>query len=114
LRGKVYEMIGFFAGIGLLFSYLGAAWTVDTSEGSLFSSGIGGAFVILAILAVIGIFLFPRTIGMAFTPMSFATPIAFVIALFRQGVSYSLFILAVGVGAWLVTFIVGSVRPDAT
>jgi hypothetical protein len=46
--------------------------------------------------------------------MSFATPIAFVIALFRQGFTYSLFILAIGVGAWLVTFIVAKVRPDAT
>lgn len=107
-------MIGFIAGLGLLFSYLGAAWSVDNSETSLFSSGIGGAFAILGIVTVLGIFLFPRTVGTAFTPMSFATPIAFLIALFRQGFGYSLFILAVGVGAWLVTFIVGMVRPDAT
>ena len=107
-------MIGFIAGLGLLFSYLGAAWTVDTTEGSLFSSGLGGAFAILGILTGVGIFLFPRTIGTAFTPMCFATPVAFVIALLRQGFGYSLFILAVGIGAWLVTFIVGMVRPDAT
>ena len=107
-------MIGFIAGLGLLFSYLGAAWTMDTSEGTLFNSGLGGAFAILGILTVVGIFLFPRTVGTAFTPMSFATPIAFLIALFRNGLSYSLFILAVGFGAWLVTFIVGMVRPDAT
>jgi hypothetical protein len=107
-------LIGFIAGLGLLFSYLGAAWTVDTSEGSLFNSGLGGAFVILGILAVVGIFLFPRTVGTAFTPMSLVTPIAFLIALFRHGFGYSLFILAVGVGAWLVTFIVGKIRPDAT
>ena len=107
-------MIGFFAGISLLFSYLGAAWTVDTSADSLFNAGTGGALVMLAIFAAIGIFLFPRTVGMAFTPMSFATPLAFLIALFRQGISYSFFILVVGIGAWLVTFIVGSVRPDAT
>ena len=107
-------MIGFIAGLGLLFSYLGAAWTIDTSESSLFSSGIVGAFATLGVLTVVGIFLFPRTVGTAFTPMSFATPIAFLIALFRNGFSYSLFILAIGVGAWLVTFIVGMVRPDAT
>jgi hypothetical protein len=107
-------MIGFIAGLGLLFSYLGAAWTVDSSEGSLFSSGIGGAFAILGVLTLVGIFLFPRTVGTAFTPMSFATPIAFLIALFRNGFGYSLFILAVGVGAWLVTFVVGTLRPDAT
>ena len=107
-------MIGFIAGLGLLFSYLGAAWTVDTSEGSLFSSGIGGAFAILGVLTLVGIFLFPRTVGTAFTPMSFATPVAFLIALFRQGLGYSLFILALGVGAWAVTFIVGTIRRDAT
>lgn len=107
-------MIGFLAGIGLLFSYLGAAWTVDTSEDSLFSSGLGGAFAMFGVLTIVGIFLFPRTVGTAFTPMSFATPVAFLIALFRQGIGYSLFILAVGIGAWLVTFIVGFVRADAT
>ena len=107
-------MIGTIAGLGLLLSYLGAAWTIYTSEGSLFSSGISGAFAILGVVALIGIFLFPRTVGIAFTPMSFATPIAFVIALFRQSLTYSLFILAIGVGAWLVTFIVAKVRPDAT
>lgn len=107
-------MIGLIAGLGLLFSYLGAAWIVDTSEGSLFSSGIGGVFAILGMVTLVGIFLFPRTIGTAFTPMSFATPVAFLIALFRQGFSYSLFILAVGIGAWAVTFIVGTIRSDAT
>jgi hypothetical protein len=107
-------MIGFVAGIGLLFSYLGAAWSVDTSPDSLFGSGLAGAFAILGVVTVVGIFLFPRTVGTAFTPMSLVTPIAFIIALFRNGFSYSLFILAVGVGAWLVTFIVGIVRPDAT
>jgi hypothetical protein len=107
-------MIGFIAGLGLLFSYLGAAWSVDTSEGSLFSSGLGGAFAILGVLTLVGIFLFPRTVGTAFTPMSLATPVAFLIALFRQGFGYSLFILAVGIGAWAVTFIVGTIRGDAT
>lgn len=107
-------MIGFIAGLGLLFSYLGAAWTIDTSEGSLFNSGLAGAFLILGVVTVIGIFLFPRTVGTAFTPMSLATPVAFLIALFRNGFMYSLFILAVGVGAWLVTFILGRLRPDAT
>jgi hypothetical protein len=107
-------MIGFIAGLGLLFSYIGAAWTVDSTEGSLFNSGIAGAFVILGVVTLVGIFLFPRTVGTAFTPMSFATPIAFLIALLRNGLGYSLFILAIGVAAWLVTFIVGNLRPDAT
>lgn len=107
-------MIGGLIGLGLLFSYLGAAWTIDTSSESLFSQGLVSALVSLGIFTLIGIFLFPRTIGMAFTPMSFATPIAFLIALVRHGFNYSLFILAMGVGAFLVTFIVGMIRPDAT
>ena len=107
-------MIGFIAGLGLLFSYLGTAWSGDTSSDSLLSSGIGGAFAILGILTAIGIFLFPRAVGTAFTPMSFATPIAFLIGIFRHGFSFSLVILAIGIGAWLVTFIVGLIRPDAT
>jgi len=108
------KLIGFIAGIGLLFSYLGVAWSGDTSQNSLLNSGIGAAFVALGILTLVGMFLFPRTVGMAFTPMGVATPIAFLIALFRHGFGFSLIILAVGVGAWLVTFIVGIVRQDAT
>ena len=107
-------MIGFLAGLGLLFSYLGAAWAVDTSSESLFSMGLLWGLGSLGIFTLVGIFLFPRTIGMAFTPMFLATPVAFLIALFRNGLSHSLFILAMGIGAWLVTFIVGSIRPDAT
>ena len=107
-------MIGFLAGIGLLFSYLGTAWTGTAAEDSILSGGLGATFGALGILTLIGIFLFPRTVGTAFTPISFATPIAFLIALFRHGFTFSLFILAIGVGAWLVTFIVGSIRRDAT
>lgn len=98
----------------ILLSYLGAAWTKDTSQDSLFDSGLLPALMVLGLLCLIGIFLLPRTVGMAFTPMAFATPIAFLLALFRNGLTYSLFILAVGVGAWCVTFIIGIVRPDAT
>ena len=107
-------MIGFLAGIGLLFSYLRTAWTGAEAEDSILSGGIGTVFAAFGIFALIGIFLFPRTVGTAFTPMTFATPVAFLVALFRHGFIFSLLILAVGVGAWLVTFIVGIIRRDAT
>ncbi len=107
-------MIGFLGGIGFLFSYLGAAWSKDESGSSFFGSGIIPILLALAIFAVVGIFLFPRTVGMMFTPMFFATPVAFLIAIIRNGFGYSMFILGVGVAAWLVTFIVGTLRPDAT
>lgn len=77
-------MIGGIAGIGLLFSYLGAAWSKDENGSSMFGSGFGPFLIVLAVFTVIGIFLFPRTVGMTFTPMFFATPLGFVIALFRN------------------------------
>ena len=107
-------MIGFLAGLGLLFSYLGAAWTKTADESSFFGSGLISLLVTLGVLTLVGVFLFPRTVGMAFTPMGMSTPIAFVIALFRQGFSYSLFILIAGLAALSVTMVVGKLRPDAT
>lgn len=107
-------MIGGLAGLGLLFSYLGAAWQRDTTTDSLFALNYGFALLSMAIFTVIGILLFPRTVGMAFTPMSWATPVAFIISLFRNDLDYSIFIAFIGVAAWLVTFIVGILRPDST
>ena len=101
-------MIGFLWGLGLLFSYLGQAWGGTNSvEGFVPMVGF------FAISAVLGILLFPRTIGMAFTPMFFITPIAFLIALFRHSFSYALAILGAGLLAGLVQFIVGKIRPES-
>ena len=107
-------MIGFLAGIGLLFSYLGAAWTKSDDVNSLFGSGLVGLLVSLGIFTVVGIFLFPRTIGMAFTPMGMSTPVAFLIALFRNGLSYSIFILLAGAAGLSVTMVIAKFRPEAT
>lgn len=107
-------MIGFLAGLGLLFSYLGAAWTKTSDQSSIFGSGLVSLLVTLGVLTLVGVFLFPRTVGMAFTPMGMSTPIAFVVALFRQGFSYSFFILIAGLAALSVTMVVGKLRPDAT
>jgi hypothetical protein len=106
-------MIGTFMGIGFLLTYISAAWTKDSDPNSLFGNGLPFALFALGFFALTGIFLFPRTVGLTFTPMSFATPIAFLIALFRNGFTYALFILVMGVGAWLVTFVIGHLRPDA-
>ena len=107
-------MIGLVVGLGLAISYLGAAWTPNTFEGSLFNLGFFGALAVLTFFTLIGIFLFPRTVGMALTPMSFVTPVAFLIAFFRYGFTYAIFILGIGVSAWLVTLVIGKLRPDAT
>ena len=51
---------------------------------------------------------------MALAPMFMATPVAFVISLFRHSFIYSLTILAIGLIAGLAQFTIARIRPDAT
>lgn len=100
-------MIGLLWGISLLFSYLGQAWGGNDSVG-----GFGPALAFFGISTLVGIFLFPRTVGIAFTPMFFVTPIAFIVALFRHSLIYAMAILGVGLCAGAAQFIIGKLRPD--
>jgi hypothetical protein len=101
-------MIGFLWGIGLLISYLGQAWSgSDSTEGLLPMLGF------FAFSTVIGLVLFPRTIGMALSPMFMASPVAFVISLFRHSFTYSLTILLIGLVAGFSQFLIARFRPDA-
>jgi hypothetical protein len=102
-------MIGLLWGLGLLFSYLGQAW-----GGSNSTEGFISLIIFFAISTVVGLVLFPRTVGMALSPMFMATPIAFIISLFRHSFVYSLCILVVGLIAGLSQFIIARIRPDAT
>ena len=52
-------MIGGIAGIGLVITYLGAAWSGPGAEGNLFDSGFLSGLGVIAILCLIGVFLFP-------------------------------------------------------
>lgn len=107
-------MIGGIAGIGLVITYLGAAWSGPGAEGNLFDSGFLSGLGVIAVLCLIGVFLFPRTVGMAFTPTAFVSPIAFVLGWIRNDFTYGLIMLGFGVAAWAVTFIIGKVRPAST
>ena len=107
-------MVGFLFGLGLLFSYFASAWSGEQSTDSLLANGLLPALLGFAIFGLMGILFFPRTVGVAFTPMSFATPVAFLVALFRHGFGYAMAIAALGIAAWAVTFVVGSLRPEAT
>jgi hypothetical protein len=106
-------MIGIIFGAIFGFSMLGAAWTVDTSSTSL-SSTLGGLATLVGVFTAVGVFLFPRTVGMAFSGAVFVTPIAFVLAIFRNGFSYALAILLTGVAAWVIVTVIAKMRPDAT
>ena len=97
-------MIGFVIGLLLAGNYVGIAWTGTPIEISMF-----------AVLVVIGIgvILFPRTVGIAFTPMAIATPFLFVISWAKYDLSYALQVFLLGAVAWLVTFVVSIFRRDA-
>jgi hypothetical protein len=102
-------MIGFIWGLGLFFSYLGQAWGGTNS-----TVGFISILSFFAISTLVGLVLFPRTVGMALSPMFMATPVAFIISLFRHSFVYSLSILAIGLIAGLAQFVIARVRPDAT
>ena len=107
-------MIGGFFGILLVISYLATAWSGPGSGENLFDSGLIPGLVTIFIIGLIGVFLFPRTVGLIFTPVVFATPIAFLLALLRSGISFALVIAGFGIAFWLVTFIIAKVRPEST
>jgi hypothetical protein len=102
-------MIGLLWGLGLLFSYLGQAWSgTDSTEGFI------PMLSFFAVSTLVGLVLFPRTVGMALTPMFMASPVAFIISLFRHNFTYSLTILGIGLIAGLAQFTIARIRPDAT
>ena len=107
-------MIGGILGILLAISYLGTAWTGPGNGDTLFNGGFVPGLVVIFIVGVVGLFLFPRTVGMMFTPVTFATPIAFVLALINSGIQFAFVMAGFGIAAWAVTFIVGKVRPEST
>jgi hypothetical protein len=102
-------VIGFLVSIGLAISYIGLAWNGFESDFQ-FLPALGTGAVIL----IIGVFLFPRTVGIALTPTSMLTPVAFVVAWVRLGIADALLVLLIGASAMLGAFIIGTIRPDST
>jgi len=107
-------MIGGILGIGLVISYLATAWSGPGEGDTIFNGGFVPGLVVIFGIGLVGVFLFPRTVGMMFTPITFATPIGFVLGWISSGIGFGLVMLGFGVVSWAVTFIIGMVRPDAT
>ena len=107
-------MLGGFLGIILGISYLATAWSGPGNGDNLFDGGLLPGLASIFIIGLVGVFLFPRTVGMMFTPVTFATPIAFILALLRSGFGFALVMVGFGIAAWLVTFIIAKVRPEST
>ena len=107
-------MLGGILGILLTISYLASAWTGPGDGDTLFNGGFIPGLLIIFGLGLVGVFLFPRTVGMMFTPITFTSPIALVLGWLSSGIVYGLVMLGFGVAAWSVTFIIGKVRPEST
>ena len=103
------RVIGGLLSIGFSISYIGIAWNGFDSGFELLPALFGWLVYLL-----IGVFLFPRTVGMSVTPVGLLTPIAFVIALFRLTFSDSIAVFALGLAALFTGWLIGKLRPDAT
>lgn len=95
------SILGLFIGLGLISS----AWS-----GELESWGIG----LFIVLAVLGIFIFPRTIGTFATAIMFLGAIAIIAALINGNSDSALTAFGITLSAAITQFIVGKVRPEST
>lgn len=107
-------MIGGFLGLLVGFAYIATSWDGPYSEDSVFDAMYWMDFLWLGGFFLLGVFLFPRTIGMMFTPAIFILPVAFLISLFRHSFAFALSQALLGFAAWLVTIGIGRFRPEST
>lgn len=106
-------MISGILGIGLVISYLATAWSGPGDGDTFFNGGLVPGLVVIFIIGLVGVFIFPRTVGVMFTPVIFSAPIAFILALISSGLGFALEMAGFGIAAWTVTFIIGKFRPDS-
>ena len=95
------SILGFLVGVGMIFS----AWSGELESWSIF------AFVLLALL---GVLLFPRTVGTFTSGVMFLSPIAILSGLISGNTQSAFSALVIGIGAFTTQWIVGKFRPDAT
>ena len=107
-------MIGGILGILFAISYLTSAWSGPGEGDTLFNGSFLTGLGLIVLLGIIGVFLFPRTVGMMFTPIGFVSPIAFILAWVSSGFRFALVILGLGLAAFGVTFVIGKLRPEST
>ena len=107
-------MVGGFLGLLVGFAYIATSWDGPYSEDSIFDAMYWIDFVWLGGLLLVGIFLFPRTIGMMFTPVIFILPFAFLISLFRHGFAFAMAQTLFGLAGWATTILIGKFRPRST
>lgn len=94
------SLLGFFVAIGMI----GSAWS-----GTLSFWGLP----IFIVAALIGIFLMPMTVGTFMTSIMFGAPIAVIAGLIAGNSDSALTALSIGVGAFVVQFVIGKIRGGA-
>ena len=107
-------MIGGILGLLLAISYLSSAWSGPGEGDTVFNGGFWTGLGFIILFGIIGVFLFPRTVGMMFTPIGFVSPIAFVLAWVSSGFGFALVILGLGLATFGATFVIGKMRPEST
>jgi len=94
------SLIGFFIGLGIIAS----AWS-----GDLEFWGIG----VFLLAGIVGVLLFPMTVGTFMTSIMFMSPIAIVLAAIRGNSESVKVALALTVCAWLTQVLVGTLRKGS-
>jgi hypothetical protein len=97
---KVGSLLGLIVAIGMI----GSSWS-----GTLSFWGLP----IFIVAALLGIFLMPMTVGTFMTSIMFGAPIAVLAGLIAGNSNSALTALAIGVGAFIVQFIIGKIRGGA-
>lgn len=104
-------MFPFLGGVVLAWTFVSSAWTGELEWQAALILPVLGAWIALLL---IGLFVFPRTVGTWGMFIAFSSPLAAVIALFRNGVTSMVAALLIGALSWLGQALIGSARPDST
>ena len=94
------SILGFLVGVGMIFS----AWSGDLEPWGIF------AFILLAL---IGVLLFPRTVGTFTSGVMFLSPLAILSGLISGNTESAFSALVIGIGAFATQWIVGKFRPES-
>jgi len=107
-------MIGGFLGFLVGITYISTSWNGPYSQDSIFDTMYWTGLLWIGGMMLLGIFLFPRTIGIMFTPVIFLLPIAFLISLFKHGFMFAFSQILIGIAGWIVTLVISRFRPEST
>ena len=101
-------MVGALLSLFVAIGYIQLAWT----GGDYAFFTLETLWVALG-LVLVGVFLFPRTIGTLLVPALFISPVASVIALIRHGWGHAAVVAGIGLIAFVVTLVIATFRPDS-